>query len=164
MKLTSILGAGAALLLVAAPALAQTTRIEPAAASSRPTSLDKPSGSPASDSGLQGVPGAFDGIPAGELIGKSVYNTGGENIGEIDDIVLNRSNNAAAALVAMGRFLGTGERHVVVLLNDLELQGDNIVVRNLTRTDFERKAAYQPNDWARHDRNRAIGATVRAIR
>jgi hypothetical protein len=151
---------GAALFLAAAPALAQTTQIEPTATSNRPIILGPPSGSPAMDPRQSKAPTAFGEMRASQLIGKSIYNTGGESMGEIEDIVLNRSNNAAAALVGMGGYFGMGERQVAVLLSDLEMQGGNIVVKTLTRTDFQRKPAYQANDWARHDRDRLIGTTI----
>jgi sporulation protein YlmC with PRC-barrel domain len=97
---------------------------------------------------------------AGDLIGKSIYNTGGESLGGIEDIVVRREDNEVAALVAMGGFLGVDEKQVAVLLNDLDIQGGSIVVRNLTRTDFQQRRAYQTNGWARHDPDRLIGSTV----
>lgn len=162
MNHTSILAASAVLLLATAPTLAQITRVEPTAASNRPTKLEPPSGSPAVVPGQPSTPSAFREMRAGDLIGESIYNTGGENIGEIEDIVVNRGDNAVAALVGMGGFLGVGEKQVAVLLSDLEMRGGNIVVKDLTRTDFQRRLAYQANDWVRHDRNRLInGATLR---
>jgi len=160
MNRTSILGAGAALLLVTAPTLAQTTQVEPTATSNRPINLDAPSGSPTVLPKQPSTPSAFGEMRAGDLIGESIYNTGGESLGAIEDIVVNRDGNAVAALVGMGGFLGIGEKQVAVLLSDLEMQGDNIVVKTLTRTDFQQKPAYQANDWARHDRNSLIGSAV----
>lgn len=161
MNRTSMLGAGAAMLLATAPTLAQTTQVEPTAASNRPITLDAPSGSPAAAPGQSSTPSAFREMRAGELIGESIYNTGGESLGKIEDIVVNRNDNTVAALVGMGGFLGVGEKRVAVLLNDLEMQGDNIVVKTLTRTDFQRRSAYQPNDWAKHARDRLIGSAAR---
>lgn len=160
MNRLSILGAGAALFLAAAPALAQTTQVEPTATSNRPINLDAPSGSPAAAPREPSTPSAFGDMRAGDLIGESIYNTGGESLGEIEDVVVNRNDNAVAALVEMGGFLGVGEKQVAVLLSDLEMQGDNIVVKTLTRTDFQQKPAYQTNEWAKHDRDRLIGGTM----
>src|ERR1043165_5799446 len=110
MNRSSIFGAGAALLLTTVPALAQTTQAEPTATSNRPITLDGPSGSPTADLGRSKVARPFGGMRAGELIGESIYNTGGESLGEIEDIVVNRGDNAVAALVGMGGFLGIGEK------------------------------------------------------
>jgi hypothetical protein len=158
MNHTSILAASAVLLLATAPTLAQTTRVEPTATSNRPINLEAPSGSPAAAPRQLSTPTAFREMRAGDLIGESIYNTGGESLGKIEDIVVNRNDNTVAALVGMGGFLGINERQVAVLLSDLEMQGGNIVVKTLTRTDFQRKPAYQTNDWARYARDRLIGA------
>lgn len=157
-----IFGAGVTLFLATLPTLAQTTRLEPTATSKRPIKLEAPSGSPAVPLGQPSTPSAFREMRAGDLIGESVYNTGGESMGQIEDIVVNRGNNAIAALVGMGGFLGVGEKQVAVLLSDLEMQGDSIVVKDLTRTDFQWRLAYQANDWVTYDRSRLIdGATLR---
>jgi sporulation protein YlmC with PRC-barrel domain len=162
MNRTNILSAAAALILVAVPALAQTRPVEPTATSDRPIRLEAPSGSSALAPGRSRAPGAFDGMMAGSLIGRSVYNTGGESLGEIDDIVVRREDNEIAALVGMGRFLGVDAKPMALLLKDLEIYGDRIVVRDLTRTDFQQASAYQKDGWARHDPDRAIrNATLR---
>jgi sporulation protein YlmC with PRC-barrel domain len=106
------------------------------------------------------VPGALDGVRAGDLIGKSVYNIGGESVGGIEDIVVRREDNEVAALIGMGGFLGLDDKQVAVLLNDLEIQGGNIVVKNLTRTDFQQRSAYQKNGWTRYDPDRLIGSAM----
>jgi sporulation protein YlmC with PRC-barrel domain len=160
MNRTSILGAAAALILVAVPAVAQTRQVEPTATSNRPIRLEAPSGSPGAGPGPSKVLGAFDGMRAGDLIGKSIYNTGGESLGGIEAIVVRREDNEVAALVGMGAFLGGDEKQVAVLLNDLDIQGGSIVVRNLTRTDFQQRRAYQTNGWARLDPDRLIGSTM----
>jgi hypothetical protein len=163
MNRTSILGAGAAMLLATAPTLAQTTQVAPTATSNRPIALTPSFGSPAAVPMQSSTPSAFREMRPGELIGESIYNTGGESLGKIEDIVVNRNDKTVAALVGMGGFLGlgVGDKPVAVLLSDLEMQGGNIVVKALTRTDFQQRAAYQTNDWARYDRGRLIGDAVR---
>jgi hypothetical protein len=161
MNRTGILGAGAALILMTAPAFAQTTQVEPTATSNRPIRLEAPSGAPRTGRGPSHVPGAFHGVRAGDLVGQNIYNTGGERLGEIEGIVLSRDDNAVAALIGMGRFLGVDEKQVAVHLSDLEMQGGNILVKNLTRSDFQRSPAYAPNVWARHDPDRPIGTMLR---
>jgi sporulation protein YlmC with PRC-barrel domain len=158
MNCTSMLGAGAALLLATGPTLAQTAQVEPTATSNRPIKLEAPSGSPAEAHRQSSTPSVFREMRADDLIGESIYNTGGENMGDIEDIVVNRGDNAIAALVGMGGFLGAGEKRVAVLLSDLEIEGGNIIVKTLTRTDFQQEPAYQTNDWARYARDRLIGA------
>lgn len=158
MNRTSILGAGVAMLLATAPTVAQTTtQVAPTATSNRPITLT----SPAAVLMQSSTPSAFREMRPGELIGESIYNMGGESLGKIEDIVVNRNDKTVAALVGMGGFLGVGDKPVAVLLSDLEMQGGNIVVKALTRTDFQQRAAYQTNDWARYDRGRLIGDPMR---
>jgi hypothetical protein len=167
MNRTSILGAGAVLLLATIPALAQTmqnepsARTEPTATSNRPITPNAPSGSPSAvDITQSKAPGAFDEMRADQLIGQSIYNAAGESMGEIDDILVNKDDKSAAALVGVGGFLGIGERQVAVPLSDLEMQNERIVATKLQTADLQRMATYEANDWAKHDGDRLIGDTT----
>jgi hypothetical protein len=51
-------------------------------------------------------------ISAAKVTGTSVYNTDGELLGEINDVMLDkRSGKIAYALMSFGGFLGIGERY-----------------------------------------------------
>lgn len=51
-------------------------------------------------------------ISAGKVIGTSVYNTHGDLLGEIHDVMLDkRSGRIAYAVMSFGGFLGIGERY-----------------------------------------------------
>ena len=51
-------------------------------------------------------------ISAGKVIGTSVYNTHGDLLGEIHDVMLDkRSGKIAYAVMSFGGFLGIGERY-----------------------------------------------------
>jgi hypothetical protein len=51
-------------------------------------------------------------ISAGKVTGTAVYNTDGEHLGEIKDVMLDkRSGKIAYALMSFGGFLGLGERY-----------------------------------------------------
>lgn len=77
-----------------------------------------------------------------DLIGRSVYTTGGERIGEIDDIVVNRNNRATAAVVGVGGFLGIGEKRVTMAMNQLRPQGDRLVA-NVTKEQLNQMTRYE---------------------
>lgn len=47
---------------------------------------------------------------ASRIIGMDVVNRQGEKVGDVEDIVLDRSGNAAYAVVSTGGFLGVGDR------------------------------------------------------
>jgi hypothetical protein len=61
---------------------------------------------------------------ASKLIGTAVKNPAGETIGDINEIVLGKDGNAAAAVLGVGGFLGIGEREVAVDFKSLQLNRD----------------------------------------
>lgn len=67
-------------------------------------------------------------VSAEELIGKSVANPNGENLGEIEDLVINPQSEEMFAVVGVGGFLGLGEKKVTIPYNDLQMAGDQIIV------------------------------------
>lgn len=105
-------------------------------------------------------------IPASELVGKRVYASeavvdadeyagmqdGWEDIGEINEIMLNRDGTVDSVLVDIGGFLGMGERQVAVGMNSLrfvadsatpEDLGDYFLVLNANRSVIEGAPAYE---------------------
>ena len=65
-----------------------------------------------------------DDMLASTIIGKSAYNSRDENIGEVNDLVTDRSGKIVAALIGVGGFLGIGEKDVAVRFEDLKLARD----------------------------------------
>jgi sporulation protein YlmC with PRC-barrel domain len=56
--------------------------------------------------------GHTEAIRASRVIGTSVYNTAGENIGTIEDVMLDKlSNGIMFAVIGFGGFLGIGEKY-----------------------------------------------------
>ncbi|EJF86604.1 PRC-barrel domain-containing protein [Bartonella rattimassiliensis] len=60
---------------------------------------------------------------ASSLIGANVYNIEDENIGEVKDIIL-RENNIAGFVIAVGGFLGIGERYVIISPKTIQMTND----------------------------------------
>ena len=56
--------------------------------------------------------GHTDAIRASRVIGTTVYNTAGDSIGEIEDVILEKTaNDIMFAVVGFGGFLGIGEKY-----------------------------------------------------
>ena len=56
--------------------------------------------------------GHTDAIRASRVIGTTVYNTAGENMGTIEDVMLEKTaNDIMFAVIGFGGFLGIGDRH-----------------------------------------------------
>ena len=60
-------------------------------------------------------------IRASKIIGATVINTKNETIGEVNDLLLNSSNNVLAVVLGVGGFLGVGERNVAVTPTSLSV-------------------------------------------
>src|ERR1700759_236774 len=56
---------------------------------------------------------------ASKLPGVNVYNGANEKIGDIQDVILDRSGKVAHVILAVGGFLGMGEQYVAVSFNKL---------------------------------------------
>jgi putative membrane protein len=60
-----------------------------------------------------------------EVLGAEVVNAAGDEVGEIEDVVLDQ-NGAYYAILSVGGFLGLGEKKVAVPLDQLELAEDQV--------------------------------------
>jgi hypothetical protein len=72
-----------------------------------------------------------DDMLASSIIGKPAVNSQDETIGDVNDLVTDRSGKIVAALIGVGGFLGIGEKDVAVRFEDLKLnrdENDNVKV------------------------------------
>ena len=119
MKSTVI---GLAVLMLAAPAFAQTTTPPPAAP---PAPATSPSGQP------MWYSHQAEEMRVSKLIGTKVVNTANETIGDINEIVLGKDGKVAAMIVGVGGFLGMGEREVAMSFDAFRMSrdsGNNLVL------------------------------------
>ncbi len=104
-------------------------------------------------------------IMGSDLLGTTVYGANNENIGEIDDIVLERDGGIAAVVVGVGGFLGIGEKNVAIPFQALEIQEqgrgnttgnrtseksgtvqpDRILLRGMTKQELEAAPHFKTN-------------------
>lgn len=74
---------------------------------------------------------------ASDLDDRDVYGANNEDIGEIEDFVINTDGTIAAVVIEVGGFLGLGEKDVLVNFSELEMVMDGNRMRinapNLTR-------------------------------
>jgi sporulation protein YlmC with PRC-barrel domain len=62
---------------------------------------------------------------ASKLIGADVYNRQNENIGDVEDLIIDNGNNIKAVVLSVGGFLGIGDRHVAVQPGSVLLSEQN---------------------------------------
>lgn len=80
---------------------------------------------------------------ADDLIGTSVRTApgqDGEEIGTVNDLVLDADNRVTAVVIGVGGFLGVGEKNVAVTFDQLEktqAEGRTVLIANLNRAQLE---------------------------
>jgi sporulation protein YlmC with PRC-barrel domain len=99
------------------------------------------------------VSGHTDAIAASRVIGTEVYNTAGEHIGTIEDVMLEKTSNGIMfAVIGFGGFLGIGEKfHAVpwaVLDYDTRYHG---YVVPFTKQQLKAAPAYSINELTGKD-------------
>jgi sporulation protein YlmC with PRC-barrel domain len=125
----------AALSLMAGYAVAQTTTPPTTSTpqtTEQPTaqqpSASPPSATKPSETGMNGNVTWYqrtnDDWPASEIIGTSVRNNTGENIGDVNELILANDGKVRAVVIGVGGFLGMGERDVAVSFNSLKITRD----------------------------------------
>jgi hypothetical protein len=109
--------------LLAIPAAAQTgsgASSDQPAASSGSSSAGSTASAPASGS-AQFITQAQSGQwRASKLVGVDVYGQNNEKIGDIKEVLVDKSGAAKAAVIGVGGFLGIGEKDVAVPFNALQ--------------------------------------------
>ena len=97
--------------LIAAPAMAQNSKM------SEPKSNTATKSNTAAMNETASAAGLWQGS---KVIGLNVYNEQNEKIGSIKELMLDKSGNIASAVIGVGGFLGMGERDVAVKFADLK--------------------------------------------
>lgn len=78
---------------------------------------------------------------ASNWIGQSVYNSGDESLGDINDLLLDKDGKVSAVIVGVGGFLGIGEKNVAIAFSEINASSDadgNVkLVGNASREEID---------------------------
>lgn len=89
---------------------------------------------------------------ASKLIGTSVTGPGDEKVGSINDVLLDKSGAAVAAVIGVGGFLGIGAKDVAIPFNAVNVMrtenGDKAVIQ-VSKTELEQAPAFKAYEPAR---------------
>lgn len=95
-----------------------------------------PAPAPSTDSATTTVGNAqvnpADAVLASQFMGQAVYTAANENIGEINDLIMNKELDNIVAVVGVGGFLGIGEKDVAIPINDIKVVKDTDNALRLT--------------------------------
>ncbi len=126
--------AGVIGLTLASSAWAQTTT-QPSTTPATPpaTAPSTPSAVPATPQGTMAAGPQWHQRMEGEmraskLIGTTVRNAANENIGDVNDVLIDPSGKVTAVVLGVGGFLGIGERLVAVNFSDVKMTQDGNTV------------------------------------
>jgi sporulation protein YlmC with PRC-barrel domain len=85
---------------------------------------------------------------ASKIIGTNVRNRQGEKIGDVEDIVLDRTGNVAYAVVSTGGFLGIGDRLHAVPWKALQpVANEDHFVLDIDRKRLQAAPGFPANAW-----------------
>lgn len=162
-----LIAAASALALMTGAALAQTNATTPGSAGAPPSagnvnepgSLDSGSTGTAgpadttmqqhSTSGSAASPSTTAMSSVEQWMGKTVVGSDGEEIGEVEDVILDpQSGSARQLVISSGGFLGIGEKQIAVDLSAANMNAaeDQIVLSSITQADVENLPEFQYTD------------------
>ena len=114
------------------PAFAQTP---PASAPSAPPPSAQPSTPPAKSSSATVAPKAHgDMWRASKLIGLNVYNDQNEKLGDISEVLLDKSGKVDGIVIGVGGFLGMGKHDILVQMDKLKFVNEPVRTSSTTST------------------------------
>jgi sporulation protein YlmC with PRC-barrel domain len=114
----------------AAPATAegQAAPADPAAPAEPATAEAEPPASPPPSEAV--IPAqAADQVRAEKLIGMTVYDTNGDKVGEVKDILFNEQGQATGVVLSVGGVLGLGAKQVGLQWSEVDIQPDAEVAK-----------------------------------
>ena len=76
-------------------------------------------------------------MSASDYIGKAVYDQGGNNIGEVNDLIVSDNGQIQAVILGVGGFLGIGEKDVAVSVRSIQMAQDGDAQRLVIETTKE---------------------------
>jgi sporulation protein YlmC with PRC-barrel domain len=86
-----------------------------------------------------------------KLIGRNVKNGANDTVGEINSVLIDKAGNAKYIVVAVGGFLGIGEKHVALPWDSLTITGEGQKVSaNVTKDQLKALPEYRYADPSRH--------------
>lgn len=132
MKMIVLPALAAALVIASASAFAQTS--------------PPPAGSDVEFVTVQ-PPGQWS---TGQFVGEAVTNQAGENIGDINDVLFDKTGRISTVVIGVGGFLGIGEKSVAVPFSALSFTADSagkrVVMVPLSKERLQAAPAFQPTE------------------
>lgn len=88
--------------------------------------------------------------PVSELLGRLLINDTGDEIGHLEDLMI-EDDHLAFAILSVGGFLGIGAHHVIVPFDALVIDDDEVVLPGATKETLKEMTVYD-RDKVRSER------------
>lgn len=92
---------------------------------------------------------------ASKLIGVNVYNEQNEKLGDINEVLVDKSGKVSGVVVGVGGFLGIGEHDILVSLDKIKFVNEPMRSSATTNTTSTNSAARAPGNTATATSTRA---------
>ncbi|MFC5357031.1 PRC-barrel domain-containing protein [Azospirillum himalayense] len=143
-----IIAAASVLALMTGTAMAQTTSPttgSPATGAPTATEMNK-SGSATTGSAAGLTGGTL--ASAENMMGKNVYGTDNEKVGEVEDIILDSNGQARQLVISSGGFLGIGEKQIAVDIGNAtwDAQQERVQLSGMTRDQVKEMPEFEYSD------------------
>ena len=97
---------------------------------------------------------------ASDLIGKKAYGSGGQEIGSINDLVIDNNGRVLAAVIDVGGFLGMGEHSVALNWDQLKINpGNDRVTVGMTKDQLKAAPEYRKSAQVNMPNSQQTGQT-----
>jgi hypothetical protein len=132
---------------LAEPTLAQTAAAPMTGKAAAPKGVTDPSkDNKAQPPANQGTPAVVvDDNQVENLLGRDVKSASGEKLGQITDVIVDKTGDVRAAVIDFGGFLGVGSRKVAVAWRALKFSPGSIVV-DMTRDELRVTPEYRSGE------------------
>jgi sporulation protein YlmC with PRC-barrel domain len=95
-----------------------------------------------------------DEVRADQLIGATVYNSGGDKIGTVHDIILDKSGKATGVVLSVGGLMGIGAKSVGLTWNEVDLKPDQQAIQvSYTKDQLEAAPDFKTTDQIQSEMN-----------
>jgi len=151
----SLMMSAAAVVLLVAPALAQTPT-PPASSTPAAPSAQAPAAAPSTTTakaedgkpGFLAEQGKDQWLASKNLIGAKVGGPDNATVGSINDLLIEKSGNVVAAVIGVGGFLGIGSKNVAVPFKSLELShnsdGTDKIAMRFSKEELQQAPDFKP--------------------
>ncbi|HEY4161633.1 MAG TPA: PRC-barrel domain-containing protein [Dongiaceae bacterium] len=95
-----------------------------------------------------------DEVRADQLIGATVYNNGGDKIGTVHDIILDKNGKATGVVLSVGGLMGIGAKSVGLNWSEVDLKPDQQAVQvSYTKDQLEAAPDFKTTDQIQSEMN-----------